>query len=840
MSSSRKTYFLWASLCAAFLLFPLFVSATEIVTGSDLPLRFVENRGQLDGPADFYLPGADRTLYFAEGGITLSLDGDRPWAARLEFVGARSGVKPEGEGLAASRHHFFRGARDAWVTGVRSYGRVVYRDLWPGIDLVYDGEVKALKYSFIVKPGADPSRIGLVYRGVDGLSVKPDGALEIRVAGRVIEDGVPVAYQDVAGERMPVDMAFRLDEDGSNRFGFTLGEYDPTQPLVMDPIIVHWCSFLGGSGSDYCYDLARDGAGDLYLTGYTTSSETSFPVKVGPKLVKGGGDEIFVAKVKGDGSDIVYCGYIGGSQDDEGRGISVDSAGCAYITGVTESDETTFPVLVGPDLTYNGTSATYYDAFVAKVSADGSSLVYCGYIGGERQEKGTCAEVDASGRLHVAGLTNSSEATFPVLVGPDLTLNGSTSTSDAFVARVAADGTALEYCGYIGGSNTDDARDLALDAAGCVVVVGRTRSKENYGFPVLVGPDLTHNSGYDSYVAKVKADGTGLVYCGYIGGSSDGCATAVALDAAGAPIIAGYTEEDEATFPVLVGPRLVHTSQEDGYVAKVKADGTALEYCGYIGGDQQDWAYAVAVDSTGAAYVGGTAESGQASFPVKVGPALKMIKAKDAFLAKVLPDGSDFAWCGFIGGSYSDEIRGIVLADNEDPLIAGFTIPGSTFPVSNGFDMTTNGSTDAFVGHVSSDLVDDFIAEPTTLSQAVGGVVEFTLHPGLDNRQRNYLIFGGVTGSAPGTPLPGGYVTLPINWDLFTNFIIAMANSPVFPNFLGPVDNAGNATAKFDTPGPHALGRGPHAVLRLRHGRQALGFRVEVRDRADHAVMGGK
>jgi hypothetical protein len=154
-------------------------------------------------------------------------------------------------------------------------------------------------------------------------------------------------------------------------------------------------------------------------------------VTVGPDLTSHGGNDAFVAKVNAAGTALVYCGYIGGSGIDEGRGIAVDSfLGNAYVAGVTNSTEATFPVTVGPDLTYNGGG---YDAFVAKVNAAGTALVYCGYIGGNDVDQGQGIAVDTSGNAYVTGVTNSTEATFPVAVGPDLTYNG---IGDAFVAKI--------------------------------------------------------------------------------------------------------------------------------------------------------------------------------------------------------------------------------------------------------------------------------------------------------------------------------------------------------------------------------------------------------------------
>jgi hypothetical protein len=259
-----------------------------------------------------------------------------------------------------------------------------------------------------------------------------------------------------------------------------------------------YAGYIGGSGDDFGFGIAVDSSGNAYVTGNTESSETTFPVTVGPDLTFNGAVDAFVAKVNAAGTALVYCGYVGGSGQDFGYGIAVDSSGNAYLTGYTFSTEATFPVAVGPDLTYNGGHA---DAFVAKVNAAGTALVYCGYIGGSGDDLGFGIAVDSSDNAYVTGFTDSSEATFPATVGPDLTYNGG---EDAFVAKVNAAGTALVYAGYIGGNGEDHGYGIAVDTLGNAYVTGFTFSSTST-FPVTVGPDRIHKPGGDTFVAKIGA-----------------------------------------------------------------------------------------------------------------------------------------------------------------------------------------------------------------------------------------------------------------------------------------------------------------------------------------------
>ncbi len=491
-----------------------------------MPLYFIENRGQLDSRVAYYVQGRDTTLYFTLDGMTMALTDPKTreraskgrlekaslpresarqpksmsrWAVKLDFVGANPHPKIVAGDPTPAVVSYFKGPRENWKAGLATYGSILYSDLWPGIDLVFSGTANRLKYSFLVKPGADPARVRLAYRGVKGVRLNEAGQLEVETPAGGFEDDKPYAYQQVEGRRVGIKVAYALDRaspGGSHRYGFALATYDRSKPLVIDPAVLAYAGYIGGSGDDLGLGIAVDSSGSAYITGYTSSTEATFPETAGPDLTSNGFTDAFVAKVNPLGTALVYCGYIGGSDEDQGNGIAVDSSGNAYVTGSTASTFQTFPVTVGPDLHDNGGS----DAFVAKVNAAGTALVYCGYIGGNNDDFGYGIAVDSSGNAYVTGQTLSTQATFPVTIGPDLTANGD---SDVFVAKVNAAGTALLYCGYIGGSGFDIGRGIAVDSSGNAYVTGSTVSTEAT-FPVAVGPDLTNNGGTDdAFVVKI-------------------------------------------------------------------------------------------------------------------------------------------------------------------------------------------------------------------------------------------------------------------------------------------------------------------------------------------------
>lgn len=673
-----------------------------------MPLYFIRNQGQLDPGVNYYIAGGDKSVYFGSEGVTIALTQVKPgaeasegkkgarvlshslrgpagmrsrWTVKLDFLGADPEVKPAGEEKTGAVVSYFKGRPDKWHTGVPTYSRIVYRNLWPGIDLAYSGTTERLKYEFIVHPGADPTRIRLAYKGAASVDLNDEGQLEVKTPAGGFRDEAPVAYQEKDGMRVTVPAAFRMEqnESAANRetgrgadpplfsraYGFATGDYDPTLPLVIDPATLIYCGFIGGSADDRGTALAVDSSGNAYVTGWAGSYD--FPVTVGPDLSFNssfGGTDAFVAKVNAAGTGLVYCGYIGGSSDDVGSGIAVDASGNAYISGWTFSQD--FPAIVGPSLTYHGNITQYSEAFAAKVNASGTGLVYCGYIGGSLNDLATAIALDGSGNAYIAGWTESDN--FPATTGPDLSFNGA---QDAFVAKVAASGTGLVYSGYIGGLGSDCGTGIAVDGSGNAYVTGFTTSFPTEHFPVTVGPALTYGGSQDAFVAKVNASGSALVYCGYIGGTDIDIGAGIAVDPSGNAYVTG-TADSGFRFPVKGGPDLVHNGGHDAFVAKVAASGAELVYCGFIGGAGSDFGEAIAVDASGIAYVAGSTDS-QSGFPVSGGPSLVQRGLKDAFVATVDSSGADLIYSGYIGGSFDDEAAGVVADGSGKVFVAGYT-----------------------------------------------------------------------------------------------------------------------------------------------------------------------
>jgi hypothetical protein len=725
----------------------LTASDSRVAALTSLPLYFIENRGQVNDRVGLYLQGRNKSVYFTPQGLTFVLThagtrsdrkethgrriaespsavDDAAYALRLDFLGANPAVHPRGQAPTEAIVSYLKGDRSQWKTGLPTYGEVVYKDLWPGIDLVYTGTESRLKYTFFVQPGADPSQIKLSYRGATSAAVNARGELEVSTPGGGFHDAAPISYQEIDGKQIDVATRYALTKNRANAadagdtfaYGFDLAAYDRRHVLVIDPTIFIYAGYIGGESDDQGYDIAVGPSGGAYVAGATSSDEFSFPDGGGIGALPGYDDtfnggqygDAYVAKVRADGTGLVYVSYLGGSGDDFAFGIAVNNNGNAFVVGKTDSFD--FPTEVGPSLNQPGD----YDAFVVKMNTSGTALDYSGFIGGDDADSGESVAVDSEGAAYVTGWTASTQTTFPVgpAVGsPDMTYNG--GFADAFVAKVKPDGTGLVYAGYIGGNDEDFGLGIAVDGLGAAYVGGFTRSTEQT-FPVMVGPDLSYNGGpADAFVAKVRPDGTGLEYAGYIGGERNDEGHDIAVDATGATYITGETNSTEMMgFPAVVGPDLSYNGGfSDAFVAKVDTDGTALIYAGYIGGAKEDSATSIAVNGNGQAYAAGWTESRQATFPDGdgfgnvPGPDRTFNGVRDAFAVKVNAGGTALIYATYIGGHEYEVGYGIAVDGDGYAYIVGHTqSPEVTFPNGNGFgnlpgpDQTFNfGTYDAFV-----------------------------------------------------------------------------------------------------------------------------------------------
>lgn len=690
-------------------------------------------------------------------------DSETSSVLRLELLGANPAPQVTAlKELPGKSHYFIGNDPRKWRANVPNYAKVKYKAVYPGVDLVFYGNQRQLEYDFVLAPGADPKNILLgtqgIARTVRGapLRIDPNGDLVAKADDAEVRFLKPVAYQIVdegfygpaegqedrtgapsrnSGSKHLVDARYALKR--GRQIGFELGPYDSTKPLVIDPVL-SYSSYLGGSSFDYGNGIAVDSTGSAYVTGYTNSLD--FPRANPLQGTIGGGAcgpdqpqfpcfDVFVTKINPAGSALVYSKYLGGSREDFGTRIAVDSSGSAYVTGYTSS--TNFPVVSALQAAYGGGSCgnpitpfPCFDAFVAKLKPDGSALLYSTYLGGVADDYGFGIAVDSSGSAYVTGFTSSPN--FPTTPGAFMARSAG-GAYDAFVAKINPVGSSLIYSTYLGGNRDDFGRGIAVDPSGNTFVAGYTNSSN---FPTLNAYQSNYRGGTcgappntvpcsEAFITKLNPAGSGLTYSTYLGGSSGDAAYALALDASGSAYVTGYTVSRD--FPITTGSGHPTGSAYDVYVTKLHPTGSALVYSTHLGALQSEVAYGIAVNYLGKAYVTGYAYGD--GFPT-VNP-LQRLNAGffDAFVTQVSAAGSILLFSTYLGGSGDEEGHDIALDISGNAYVTGSTF-STNFPTTPGAFQRAfgDGSFNAFVAKISGLTSASATVSSTSLSFADQGV----------------------------------------------------------------------------------------------------------------------
>jgi len=654
---------------------------------------------------------------------------DNSSVLRLRLVGANANARVTGlDPLPGKSNYFIGNDPQKWRTNVSNYAKVRYADVYPGVDLVYYGNQGQLEYDFVVSPGADLRAIALSIEGADKMEVDARGDLVLQTHGGDVRLHKPVVYQPTTDNGRlttdgPANSPFTIHHsqfvDGrfvlfaANRIGFEVPRYDRSLPLVIDPVL-SYSTYLGGSGGDGADGIAVDSSGNAYVTGSTSS--TDFPTQ-NPLQPANMGSDAFVAKLDATGTNLIYSTYLGGTSGDVGRGVAVDSSGNAYVVGGTCS--TDFPVVRPFQVGYGGGCGYWYgDAFVVKLDASGSSLIYSTYLGGGDDDEGRAIAVDFAGNVYVTGGTSSGD--FP-LQNP--LQSGNNTASMIFVTKLDASGSSLVYSTYLGGGFDEFGYAIAVDSSGSAYVTGETWSEH---FPTVnaVQPTLGGEFWTDAFVTKFNPAGSALVYSTYLGGSYYDEGLGIAVDSLGNAYVTGYTCSGD--FPLANPLQVAHgggcsvgngppysIGYGDAFVAELDPTGSSLVYSTYLGGADLDVARGVATDSSGNAYV--TGQTLSADFPSSSPLQAPYGGNGDGFLTKLNATGSALVFSTYVGGSSSDGGASVALDDLGNAYIAG----GSSsldFPTANPFQAAfAGGSSDAFVAKLTGLALPVVALTPTTL-----------------------------------------------------------------------------------------------------------------------------
>ena len=568
----------------------------------------------------------------------------------------------------------------------RLWCRPLCRSL-PRLDLVLDGHDAFSRLE--AAPGADTAPVRLQVDGAEILAI--DGAT------------VRLAAQDEPFEIALPEARFAYQANGVSPQGEALDLNvrplvdPPRQSAAPDEDTADqvYSTFLGGGSEDVISAIAVDTTDQATVVGWTRS--TNFPTTPGAfdPIYSGGwnGLDAFIARFSADGRSLVYASYLGDSGDDMAMGIAVDAAGRATVSGTTSS--VNFPTAAGAfDRILNNE-----DAFVTQFNADGTALVYSTFLGGDWQDWGNAIPLDDAGRATVAGYTSSND--FPTTPGAfDPSYNGD---SDIFIARLSADGSALSYSTYLGGSGSDWCRAITSDSAGRATLTGWTGSSD---FPTTPGAfDPSHNGGGDVFVVRLNSAGSGLTYATFLGGGDWEVANAIAVDETGNAYVTGDTaSSDLPTTADAFDPS--YNGGGDSFVAKLNTTGSSLLFATFLGGHNYDRATGIAVDSTSQTVVVGHTSS--SNFPTTVDAFDRSYNDigydayNDAFIARLSTDGSDMTYGAFLGGA-SDDAASAVTVDSLGRANVVGTTYSVDFPQTAGaVDRNTDGG-DSFFFRLSLD-----------------------------------------------------------------------------------------------------------------------------------------
>jgi uncharacterized protein (TIGR03437 family) len=696
--------------------------------------------------------------------------GSRMIHAHLE--GANSGAQSRAMEPQTGRVNYLIGNDpNKWVKDIPTFARIAFANVYPGVDVQYHGAGGFVEYDFIVAPGADPRVIRMNFAGADAVRVVPGGSLSVASGKRTLQWKKPVIYQENdQGVRTAVEGRYKVEAQGA--VGFELGVYDLKRPLVIDPVVTYATYFgtantdgaarvaadaggnayiiggtnassfpvtpgtaynpgtsltgdvllakvaadgktmvftthLGGGTTDTGFGIALDSSGNIYLTGLTFSDDFPHTANLTPNTILPA-SVCFVTKLNSTGNTIVYSTLIGGSKGDGCSAVGVDATGSAVVVGGTGSPD--FPTVNAVQKTLKTSGASQYnaDAFIAKLSPDGSKLTYSTYFGGLSPDFATAVAVDAAGNAYVTGYTLSPD--FPVSSGAFQTTYGGgggqfssiVDTGDAFVVKMTPTGT-VSYATFLGGKQDDVAAGIAIDSQGNAYVAGATLSKD---FPLQqafqtaykgAGGDTRLNGG-DGFIAELNASGSSLLFSSYLGGSLDDRAAGVAVDSSGNIWVAGHTMSND--FPVTADAPQAKNAGDDGSGSNLLRLGDAflveigtsrkIAFGTYLGGTSTDWAGGVALDGQGGVVIaGGTTSkdfpSSAGVYQAKYAGADLGIPSGDAFIARY---GGSTSSVSVAGVSNAASFASGAVAPGEAILIAGTNIGPATLA---GAQLASNG-----------------------------------------------------------------------------------------------------------------------------------------------------
>jgi uncharacterized repeat protein (TIGR02543 family) len=702
-------------------------------TGSST-LPFIKNAGQKDEQVKFYAPIENGTVYVNETGITYDTkvtneEGEHGLAIQEKILGLDKNpmqISPEGEAPSeADISYYVSNNREEWKNNLENYQFVNFKEVYPKIEFKVRATEKNIEKLFIVDKGGNYKDIKLSFDGIEKMEITQQGELKLISQDRNLILTAPQAYQYQDGKKKYIAITYELLEN--NTYGFSVENYDSSKILVIDPMIA---STLIGGGEEDRYEfyssfstyagrrnMLQDSAGNIYIVGHTRSSD--YPTTLGvydtsfndadPSF----GNDIVVSKFNADLTNLIASTYLGGTAEDNGFSIALDSSDNIYVTGFTKSSD--FPMAGTPyQSSYQGGD---YDVFVAKLSNNLTSLMASTYLGGSGADHTMSMLIDGT-NLYLAGDTDSSN--FPVTAGViKATKEG---TVDSFISKFDLNLSSLTASSFFGGNNTDFIKDIEINS-GNIYLTGYTNS--NINFASGTAYSSTYGGGdSDAFVASINTDFTVTNQATYLGGTDLDYAFSLDIDSTGNIIVTGSTKN---SFPVTAGVYdATHNSTGlyDGFVSIFSNNLSTLTVSTYIGGNGSDEMYDVIADTSGNIYVSGFTTSTNY-------PSNNIMKGVgDGLITKFNSDLTQMIASTLIGGTANvDKVFGLDITADGKILASGIT-DSTDFPTTVGAYQTNNlGKRDIFISKMDSDLT--ISQTPHHIQLTVDGTATPTLRAGM-------------------------------------------------------------------------------------------------------------